>query len=364
MPTLFLCYRRSDTELIVGSIHDKLESRFGKSSVFYDQDDDSIPVGERYPDLIENAIRQSEIMLALIGKDWLETGLLEHPRLFDSHDEVRTEIEAALKHKVNLIPVLINKARMPDRDKLPVSLQELCALNASAVYAGRDFHPHMERLVQRIEDMLDSRKSSNKLSEPSEVDSRAAATAPAVDPVQTALEALARIAKTRVASSAHRFENGVCTRCGNSEQAATRFQWSCKADLEESQKKLSNARVRPRKSKTRDLVPDAEPALDSGQLYPGWIPAPVLLGAKTGLGRYSLSWSAIGNAEIYILQRAFRPDWSDAVEVYQGSRKGFEDCLYGFTRIARQPPAYYRVKARGNFIVTPTESLWSNVVVL
>ncbi|MFI5460111.1 MAG: formylglycine-generating enzyme family protein [Isosphaerales bacterium] len=50
-----------------------------------------------------------------------------------------------------MIPILIDHARMPGRADLPPSLTRLAFRNAIEVDQGRDFHPHVDRLVQGIE---------------------------------------------------------------------------------------------------------------------------------------------------------------------------------------------------------------------
>ncbi|MDT5207843.1 MAG: hypothetical protein QOF67_258 [Mycobacterium sp.] len=53
------------------------------------------------------------------------------PRLQDPNDLVRTEVQRALdRDDVLVIPVLVDGARMPDADELPLEMAELDRLNA------------------------------------------------------------------------------------------------------------------------------------------------------------------------------------------------------------------------------------------
>ena len=50
-----------------------------------------------------------------------------------------------------MIPILIDHARMPSEADLPPSLARLAFRNAIDVDQGRDFHPHVDRLIRGIE---------------------------------------------------------------------------------------------------------------------------------------------------------------------------------------------------------------------
>jgi hypothetical protein len=51
---------------------------------------------------------------------------------------------------------------MPKVAELPESLKEFSFLNAAQIDAGRDFHQHMDRLVQSIEQMIGVQSPPNK----------------------------------------------------------------------------------------------------------------------------------------------------------------------------------------------------------
>jgi len=51
---IFLCYRRSDSEHVVGRLHGALVTRFGDAAVFKDVDD--IPVGTDFRRALERAV--------------------------------------------------------------------------------------------------------------------------------------------------------------------------------------------------------------------------------------------------------------------------------------------------------------------
>jgi formylglycine-generating enzyme required for sulfatase activity len=61
-----------------------------------------------------------------------------------------------------VIPVLIGKATMPAQEQLPTELKMLCRRNAAEVKSGRDFHNHVDRLIQGIEFLLQTRQKADE----------------------------------------------------------------------------------------------------------------------------------------------------------------------------------------------------------
>lgn len=70
-------------------------------------DVDSIEPGLDFRDVIADAIDRCDALLAIIGPGW-PTGRLAEP-----DDLVRVEIEAALRRRIRVIPVLVDDAVMP-----------------------------------------------------------------------------------------------------------------------------------------------------------------------------------------------------------------------------------------------------------
>ena len=118
---IFLSYRHEETEWQASWLAEMLVARFGEGVVF--KDVDSIQPGDDFVEAITDAVGACEVLLALIGNQWLTiTGENERRRLEDPADFVRLEIEAALKRNVRVIPILVQGARMPRADELPDSL--------------------------------------------------------------------------------------------------------------------------------------------------------------------------------------------------------------------------------------------------
>jgi TIR domain len=121
---IFISYRREETAFAAGWLFDRLADRFGKGQIF--KDVDNLQPGDDFVDVIAAAVGSCDVLLALIGPQWL-TITDEHGqrRLDNPGDFVRLEIEAALARKVLVIPILVEGATMPGGDELPDSLARL-----------------------------------------------------------------------------------------------------------------------------------------------------------------------------------------------------------------------------------------------
>lgn len=165
---IFISYRRSDSSAEAGRIYDYLENYFHRDAIF--KDVDSIPPGSSFHKTISDAIDQCQILLAIIGKTWLEArDDLGNIRLSNPKDWVRTELTYALSRRVLVIPILLSDVTMPKSSQLPSSIKQLSTLNAARVRNDPDFRRDMDRLCTILERCLNglptsaqSRKSQNK----------------------------------------------------------------------------------------------------------------------------------------------------------------------------------------------------------
>jgi TIR domain len=149
MPTIVISYRRADTSAIAGRILDRLAAHYGEASVFMDID--HIPFGIDFREHIHETLQRTDVVLAVIGPNWLGSGADGVARMQDKSDPVRVEIETALARKTPIIPVLVDGAKMPPSTELPPEFGNFAFLNAAEVATGRDFRTHMERLIGAID---------------------------------------------------------------------------------------------------------------------------------------------------------------------------------------------------------------------
>ena len=148
--TIFISYRRQDSGDVTGRIYDRLVQQFGREAIF--KDVDSIPPGVDFRRVLDKAVGQCNLLLAVIGREWLssqnESGAR---RLDDPRDFVRIEIEAALRRDIPVIPLLVQGAGMPGENDLPPSLQALVFRNAIPIRPDPDFHHDIDRLLKGVE---------------------------------------------------------------------------------------------------------------------------------------------------------------------------------------------------------------------
>jgi hypothetical protein len=125
---VFISYRREDSAGHSGRLYDSLRSHFGADNVFMDLSD--IDSGQNFVQVIQSAIRSSDVVVAVIGKEWLTCTSGGTRRLDMPNDFVRTEVGIALERGIPVIPVLVQGAGMPQASSLPEPLKLLASHDA------------------------------------------------------------------------------------------------------------------------------------------------------------------------------------------------------------------------------------------
>jgi len=149
MPRVFISYRRHDSADVTGRIADRLVGRFGKEQVFIDID--AIRPGADFVMEIEQAVADCNVLVAVIGRSWLEAIEGDDMRRTDDPlDYVTLEIAAALTRNVPIVPVLVGGATMPRAEELAAQIRPLARRNALEIrHAG--FHQAVDMLIETIE---------------------------------------------------------------------------------------------------------------------------------------------------------------------------------------------------------------------
>ena len=125
----------------------------------------SIPLGSTFAKELDKAVSQCQVVLVINRTTWTSVTAVDGTRRLDNPDDfVRIEIESALARDIPVIPILLEGAIMPKRMQLPESLHELARRNGTKVGYDPDFHPHMNRLVKALKELLQSEESSPKSS--------------------------------------------------------------------------------------------------------------------------------------------------------------------------------------------------------
>jgi TIR domain len=152
MRQIALSYRRADSAAMTGRIFDELSRHFGMNDVFMDID--AIPLGIDFRNYIDDALKQAKVVVVIVGPRWLGTKRAGQYRIMEETDPVRIEVETAMRLRIPVVPVLVDGAQMPRSADLPESLRDFSFKNAAEIDAGRDFHPHMNRLKKFLEGIV------------------------------------------------------------------------------------------------------------------------------------------------------------------------------------------------------------------
>jgi TIR domain len=147
MASVFISYRRGDTDIAAGRLADDLAAIFGRAMIF--RDIDTLEAGEDYVTALEHALDSCAVLLAVIGPRW--TGAIGEnsaSRLAEPNDWVRLEISHALKRGIRVIPVLVS-ADMPKETEVPEDLKPLLRRQAFEVM-DRHWRSDVELLADVI----------------------------------------------------------------------------------------------------------------------------------------------------------------------------------------------------------------------
>lgn len=146
---IFISYRRDDSGGYTGRLFDHLRAHFGKRDIF--RDIDTIRPGDDFTKAVENAIGTCDVVLVMIGRQWLNIRDAEGRRRLDNpQDLVRLEIATALANpRIRVIPILVGGAGMPGAHELPDDLQALARRNAFEL-SDRRFQYDTTQLIDEI----------------------------------------------------------------------------------------------------------------------------------------------------------------------------------------------------------------------
>ena len=148
MGKIFISYRRDDAGEAAGRLSDNLVERFGRDSIFMDVD--GIALGRDFRTVIEETLGQCGVMLAVMGKDWLQSKDAKGNRRLDQPtDYVRLEITTALKRDIPVIPVCVQGASVPSCDDLPDALKNFAFRNAFELTHAR-WSSDVQLLTERL----------------------------------------------------------------------------------------------------------------------------------------------------------------------------------------------------------------------
>jgi TIR domain len=153
---VFISYRRADSGGWARSLHDHLDERLGRGHAFRDV---AMEGGMDFHEHVETLLDRCDVLLAIIGKQWSSIRDADGKRrLNDPEDLVRREIARALQRPdVEVIPVLVDGARMPTEHELPPDLAPLSRRQACELADSR-WDYDVELLTERVRVLLGAKR--------------------------------------------------------------------------------------------------------------------------------------------------------------------------------------------------------------
>lgn len=147
---IFISYRSDESAGYARALYDRLCMYFGKEQLFFDVESKTIVPGSDLPEVIKNAIGFCKMFILLIGKNWLlAEDESKRRKLDDPKDYVRLEILTACDSGIQIIPVLIDGAKIPRHDELPDTLSFLAEKKALKI-SNEDFNSDIDRLIMTL----------------------------------------------------------------------------------------------------------------------------------------------------------------------------------------------------------------------
>jgi hypothetical protein len=135
-----ISYRREDSG-DARALYDRLGRHFGRDAVFFDTS--RIRAGQIYPQLIDDAIRDCKVVLALVTPHW-------GAELGNPEDWVRRELSGAIAARRPVLPVLMRGIGPPQRADLPAELVVLADTQVAEVHDD-DYDHDVGHVIEALE---------------------------------------------------------------------------------------------------------------------------------------------------------------------------------------------------------------------
>lgn len=119
---IFISHRTQDEPWATAFVEHALIREFGEGNVF--RDVHGITAGADYPKKLLDALGRSDVVLVLVGPQWLTIERNGGRMLENADDWVRREITMALDLGKRVVPVLLDRTAMPTADQLPEEIRD------------------------------------------------------------------------------------------------------------------------------------------------------------------------------------------------------------------------------------------------
>jgi pterin-4a-carbinolamine dehydratase len=148
--SIFISYRRSDSQHAALAVADALGWAFPEGEVFFDRV--SIEGASDWSRSIQDAAHQARLMVVVIGEGWLKASDTHGRRRIDQpKDWVRQELLSAIRRQIRILPVTLDKAEVPSPEALDPEIEVLHYQQPLPVRVSSwesDLHAVIERIAE------------------------------------------------------------------------------------------------------------------------------------------------------------------------------------------------------------------------
>lgn len=148
---IFMAYRQADDPGSVGRLFERLSADFGRWQLFLDIY--SLRPGEDYTKQLDVALSRAELLIVVVGNNWLVPGRDGKPRIGALDDTHRHELATAIQRGIPILPITIEGARMPASEDLPEDIAAFSKQQALAI-SHRHWHEDAQRLFETVYRLL------------------------------------------------------------------------------------------------------------------------------------------------------------------------------------------------------------------
>lgn len=161
---VFINYRRAESLKDARHLASLLDKGALKGRIFIDKK--GLDGAPDWLMELERQVASSDVMVALICKDWTEIpDAGGKRRIDDENDFVRFELAEAFRRKVPIVPVLVDGAGMPRGDQLPPNLLLLTRPQAELL-RSESFDADVLKIGRRLQTEIAERRKARRTSVP------------------------------------------------------------------------------------------------------------------------------------------------------------------------------------------------------
>ncbi|HSF86264.1 MAG TPA: toll/interleukin-1 receptor domain-containing protein [Acidimicrobiia bacterium] len=169
MARVFLSYRRADGRYAVGWIAERLRQLDAITQLRTTFQDGELRCGDDFPAALAEEVESCDVLVAVIGPNWLGQRSGGSSRILDPADWVGREVRTALSMNKRILPVLVGGAEPLTRDDLPDDLAALPDLHSVPFNEEADLDIIVRDLKSHLDEIDRERARIGGLAKPIEL---------------------------------------------------------------------------------------------------------------------------------------------------------------------------------------------------